>query len=232
MTAIEATVGNNSMSKVFTKNTTDNQWGNPMLDQLSSQQLGIIMPNVTINRVQVRGDSTGIVAFRVQNAATLQYSRWGFGVQQNTACFSSQAIMPYRVNPNDLLDLFTVPEDATAGQANVLAWVQTTKGVELFSASGVVSGIPTPMQTVVNSQSLGDSMFNSTLQSMHFSLEIGAALSKVEIVDNQGGVVHTLQGSVRGSAGGSLSLQYNLKADGLAIPLGKGWALKVTTLDS
>ena len=230
MTAIEATVGNNSMSKVFTKNTTDNIWGNPMLDALSGQQLGIIMPGVTINRIQVRGDPVGISAFRVQNAATLQYSRWGFGVPMNTACFSSQAIQPYRVNPNDLIDLFTVPEDPTPNQANVLAWVQTTKGVELFSASGVMSGMPTPMTTVVNGQSLGDSMFNSTLQSMHFSLEMGAALTKVEIVDNQGGVVHTLQGSIRGTAGGSMSLQYNLKADGLAIALGKGWALKVTVL--
>ena len=232
MTTFEATVGNNSMSKVFSKDATDSQWANAMTDTLSTQQLGIIMPGVTINRVQVRGDLGSAVAWRIQNAATLTFQRWGFGVPQNTACFASAAIAPYRVNPNDLLDLYPVPEDTTPGEANVLAWVQTTKGVELFSAEPAVTGQATAMTTVVNDQSLGDSQFGSTLQSMHFSTENGAAIAKVEVVDNQGGTVYTLQGGVRGTSGGSMSLEYNLKADGLAIALGKGWALKVTVTDS
>lgn len=230
--SIEAVVGNNSMSKVFTDTSTDGQWdGNTCTDQLSSQQLGIIMPGVTINHVQVRYTS-GLCAYRIQNAATLTFQRWGFGVPANTACYASQAIAPYRINPNDILTVYPLPTDDDAGQANVAAWVQTSKGVELFSAQNVQTGMATALTTVVNGQSLGDSMFNSTLGSIHVQVEDGASLTKLEIIDNQGGTVMTLQGGVRGTNGGAMSLEYNLKADGLAVALGKGWALKATISDS
>jgi hypothetical protein len=51
----------------------------------------------------------------------------------------------------------------------------------------------------------------------------------VEIIDNSGGTVLTLFGGVRGGVPGAMSLQYNLKADGLALPIGKGFSLKITT---
>jgi hypothetical protein len=229
---VEAVIANNTMSKVFSKSCTDGQWdGNTLTDTLSTQQLGIIMPNVTVNRVQCRYAS-GLAAWRIQNAATLTFQRWGFGVPANTACYSSQAIAPYRINPNDIFTVYPLPTDDDAGQANVAAWVQTSKGVELFSAENVQTGLATALTTVVNGQSLGDSMFNSTLQSVLIQVEDGAALTKVEIVDNQGGIVMTLQGGVRGANGGAMSLEYNLEARGLGVALGKGWALKVTTSDS
>ena len=225
--AIEAVAGNNAMSKVFNATVTDGQWdGSTLTDQLSSQQLGIIMPNVTINRLQCRYTS-GLCAWRIQNAATLTFQRWGFGVPANTACYDSQAIAPYRINPNDILTTFALPTDDDAGQGNVLAWVQTSKGVELFSGENVQSGISTALTTVVNSQSLGDSMFNSTLGSIMVQVEDGTSLAQLELIDNQGGTVMTLQGGSRGTQGGAMSLEYNLKAHGLAVPIGKGWSLKV-----
>lgn len=229
---VEAVVGNSTMSKVFSKSCTDGQWdSNTLTDTLSTQQLGIIMPGVTINRVQCRYGG-GLAAWRIQNAATLTFQRWGFGVPPNTACYASQAIAPYRINPNDIFAVYPLPEDTDAAQSNVAAWVQTSKGVELFSAENTMSGIATEMTTVVNGQSLGDSMFNSTLQSVLVQCEDGSAVAKVEIVDNQGGIVMTLQGGVRGTNGGAMSLEYNLQATGLGVALGKGWALKVTTTDS
>ncbi len=56
---------------------------------------------------------------------------------------------------------------AGAGTTNVLAWVATTKGVELFESKAVPDGVATEMKTVVNEQTIGDSMFNSSLQSVH-----------------------------------------------------------------
>ena len=39
----------------------------------------------------------------------------------------------------------------------------------------------------------------------------------------------TLYGGVRGDSAGAMSLVYNLKADGLAVPIGKGFSIKVST---
>lgn len=223
---VQATVSNPRMGKVFTKSATDDQWdGNTLTDTLSSQQIGILMPNTSVNRVQCQY-TAGLAAWRIQNAATLTFQRWGFGVKDGLACYASQAIQPYTVNPNDIFTTYPLPV-AVAG-TNVLAWVQTSKGVELFEAKGVVDATSTPMLTVVNDQSLGDSMFNSTLGSIMVQCQDGATLDSVEIIDNSGGTVLTLYGGVR-AEGGSMSIEYNLQAEGLAVPIGKGFALKVTT---
>ena len=55
-------------------------------------------------------------------------------------------------------------------------------------------------------------------------------MDKVEVIDEMGGCVKTLQGGYRGSSGGARSNTYNLYADGLGIGIGKGWSLKVTTV--
>jgi len=99
----------------------------------------------------------------------------------------------------------------------------------LFEAKAVPDATATAMTTVVNSQSLGDSMFNSVLSSIHVQAEDNATVDQIEIIDNSGGTVLTLYGGVRGDSNGAMSLIYNLKADGLAVPVGKGFSLKITT---
>ena len=226
---VTATVGNPRMGKIFSKSATDGQWdGNTLTDTLSTQQIGILMPGTSINRVQLQY-AGGLCAYRIQNSATLTYARWGFGVKDGFACYESSAIQPYTINPNDILTVYPLAVDADPLQSNVMAWVQTSKGVELFSAVDAPNGAATAMTTVVNAQSLGDSMFNSTLSSIHVQAEDGATVDQVEIIDNSGGTVMTLYGSVRGGSAGAMSLNYNLKADGLAVPIGKGFSLKVTT---
>ena len=65
---IQATVMNNRLGKIFTKSdATDGQFsGNTLTDSLSSQQLGILMPNMSINRVQLQYTG-GLSAWRIQN---------------------------------------------------------------------------------------------------------------------------------------------------------------------
>jgi len=215
------------MGKVFTATATDDVWdGNTLTDSLSSQQIGILMPNTPINHVQFTY-AGGCVAWRLQNAATLTFTRFGFGMKSGLACYESSAIAPYTINPNDILTAYPLPASVTPDTSNVLAWVQTTKGVELFEAKAVANGVSGELTTVVNSQTIGDSMFNSTLQSIHVQAQDGAQVTQVDIVDNSGGTVLTLYGGVRGEAGG-LSNLYNLKADGLAVPIGKGFTLNIT----
>jgi len=224
---VQTTISNPSMGKIFTKSATDQQWdGNTLLDSLSNQQLGILMPNTTVNRVQLQY-AGGLCAWRIQNSATLRFQRWGFGVKDGLACWRSSAIQPYQINPNDIMVVYPLAT-ATVG-SNALAWVTTSKGVELFSAIGAVDATATAMTTVVNSQSLGDSMFNSTLSTIMIQVEDGATLDLVEIIDNSGGVVWSAYGGVRGGSNGAMSLYYNLAVDGLAINIGKGYSLRVTT---
>lgn len=226
---VSATVGNARIGKIFNANATDDVWdGNTLTDSISTQQLGILMPSTPINMVQAQYTG-GLMAWRIQNSATLVFQRFGFGVKDGLACYESSMITPYTINPNDIISVYPLPVDATATETNVLAWVVTTKGVELFEAKGVVDATSTAMTTVVNNQSLGDSMFNSTLQSVHVQAEDGATVDQIDIIDNSGGVVKTLYGGVRGDTLGAMSLEYNLKADGLAVPIGKGFSLKVTT---
>lgn len=217
------------MGKIFTKTATDDVWdGNTLTDSLSSQQIGILMPGTTINRVQLQYEG-GLCAYRIQNSQSLMFQRWGFGTKNDLACYASSSIAPYTINPNDILTVYPLPIDSTANQTNVLAWVQTTKGVELFESKDTVNATPTEMKTVVNEMTLGDSMFNSTLSSIHVSAEDLSTVDQIEIIDNSGGTVLTLYGGVRGGVPGAMSLQYNLKADGMAVPIGKGFSLKITT---
>lgn len=226
---IQATVSNPRMGKIFSKSSTDDQWdGNTLTDSLSQQQIGILMPNTNINRVQLQYTG-GLCAWRIQNAQSLVFQRFGFGMKDGFACFQSSAIAPYTINPNDILSVYPLPVDATALESNALAWIVTTKGVELFEAKGIVNGTATEMKTVVNDQTLGDSMFNSVLSSIHIQAEDNATVDQVEIIDNSGGTVLTLYGGVRGGVPGAMSLVYNLKADNLAVPIGKGFSIKVST---
>ena len=88
----------------------------------------------------------------------------------------------------------------------------------------------TSLVTAVNSQSLGDAFFNSTLRCIKMQVEDGAQLDSVQLVDEMGGVVMTLQGGYRGASTSSRSNIYNLYADKLQVGIGKGWSLKAITV--
>lgn len=226
---VQATISNPRMGKVFSKNATDDVWdGNTLTDTISGQQIGILMPGTTITQVQCQY-TAGLVAWRIQNAQSLVFNRWGFGTKDGLACYHSDYVMPYSINPNDIFSVYPLPVDSATGKSNVLAWIETSKGVELFESKAVDNGVPTEMKTVVNDQTLGDSMFNSTLSSIKVQAEDGATVDEIQIIDNSGGVVLTLFGGVRGASGGAMSLTTNLKAEGLAVPIGKGFQIKVQT---
>ena len=222
--AVSMTVGNPTFSKVFTDTSTDSVWsGNVLLDTVSQQSMGILIPNSTLSWVQPEYNAGGM-AWRIQNAQSLQVSRWGFG------CFGGQNmkqyIAPYTVNPNDILTSYPVASEAGAGNIAGLAWVTTTKGTELFTVSSA-DGSTTAMLTAVNGQSLGDAFFNSSILSIMVQVEDASRLNKVEVIDNLGGVQMTIHGGYRGTQGSSRSNYNNLSCEGLNIPVGKGFSLKL-----
>jgi len=223
---VEITVGNSSMSKVFVDTSTDGQWsGNVLTDSIAGQSLGILIPNATLTFAQA-GYNSGAMAYRIQNAQTLRVSARGFGVLNGQYCMSESNLGPVRVSPNDILTVYPVP--AAAGQAsNVLAWVETTKGTELMKAVEADDGAAVALTTAINNQTLGDAFFNSMLRSVKVQVQDGHSLTQVQVVDEMGGIVMTLQGGFRGASTSSQSNEYNLYASGLGIAIGKGWSLKV-----
>jgi len=223
---VEITVGNTTMSKVFTDTSTDNQWsGNVLTDSIAGQSLGILIPNAMLTFAQA-GYNSGGMAYRIQNAQTLQVTARGFGVLNGQYCMSESGIGPVRVSPNDILTVYPIP--AAAGAAsNAIAWVETTKGTELMKAVEADDGAAVALTTAINNQSLGDAFFNSMLRSVKVQVQDGHSLTQVQVVDEMGGIVMTLQGGFRGASTSSQSNEYNLYSTGLGIAIGKGWSLKV-----
>lgn len=219
-------LSNNSMSKMFTATVTDGVWSN-LTDSLSGSNLGILIPNAMINRA-IGTYAGGLGAWRIINAQSLAVSRRGWLSPSGFSCYSSGAIPTHRVAPNEIVQAYTQPLDATANQSNVLAWVTTTKGVELYEALDVVDSTLTEMKTALQDQSIGDAAFNSTMTGLSIQVEDGGQLIGVSIYDSAGGLIWNLPANYRMPAAGGTSAYYNFEAEGLAIPIGKGFTFKVT----
>jgi hypothetical protein len=226
------TTGNPRFSKIFSDSSTDGVWsGNVLLDTISQQSLGILIPGATLSFVQPEYEAGGM-AWRIQNAQTLAVSRYGFGALAGQNCYPTAQIAPVRVSPNDILTTFPVIKNSavTPNTCNALAWISTSKGIELMQAGAVADNTATEMKTAVNDQTIGDAFFNSTLTKICVQLEDDAQLDRVEIVDNLGGIQMTLQGGYRGTTPSSRSNVFNLEAMGLNVPIGKGFKLNVVTV--
>ena len=228
---VSITTGNGMMSKIFTATATDGQWnGNVLTDSISDQSIGILIPNATLTYAQANYDA-GVMAWRLQNAQTLKVKARGLGNLAGLDCFESQGIKPVTVGQNDILTVYPLPVSGV-GTINSIAWIQTSKSTELFTAIDATEGASKVMTSAVNSQSLGDLFFGSTLQRIWVQTEDGASLDKVELVDEMGGVVMTIQGGERGATAGSRSNQYNLYAINLGVRIGKGWNIRVITTEA
>ena len=227
--AVKATVGSGTFSKIFTLTATDDQWdGNSLTDSISNQPLGILIPKATINNCAMTY-TEGLAAWRIQSAQTLQVKRLGFSSPAGFSVYNESMIQPYAIQPDDILSVYPLPIDTDATHSNCLAWVATSKGTELFEAKNIVDATSTAMTTVVNNQSLGDNQFGTTMREIMVQAEDGATVNQVDILDNSGAVVFTALGGTRADNGGSQSSLYNLHVKGLAIPIGRGFSLKVTT---
>jgi len=225
-----ATIGNGRMSKIFSGTVTDGVWSN-IQDTLSATNLGILIPGMPVNFVQAQYNG-GLMAWRIQNAQSLQVSRRGWGALIGSSCYKSAGIPTYAIGPDDMIQVYAQPVDSTSAKTNALAWVTTTKGTELYQALAVADGASTAMTTALQQQTFGDAAFNSTLTQLSICLEDGASLDKVEFIDSAGGVVLTIQGDDRipnGAAGGGTSAYYNLMVPSMSLMVTKGFAMKITT---
>ena len=87
--AVTITTGDGSMSKIYSDSSTDGVWsGNVLLDTISQQSIGILVPMSTLTFVQPEYEA-GAMAWRLQNAQTLAVSQFGFG------CLAGQNVKQY-----------------------------------------------------------------------------------------------------------------------------------------
>ena len=230
--AVNAAVSTRSNGWTFAATATDGQW-NVLIDDLSNSNLGILIPGQRIDNV-LSNYTGGIGAVRIQDAITLAVKYRGFASAAGYSNYESQMMPPLQISPNDQLQMYTQPVDATANETNGLAWVTTNKGQqELFQVLGSIDNADTELTTAINGQSLGDVFFGTTINTINVQLEDGASLSNVTIIDSQGGTVMTLYGGQRGITAGSSGMQ-NLYSNGvfrgLSIAVGKGWKIQVKTV--
>ena len=229
---INASVSTRSRGWTFsTTGATDGQWTSMTSDEGSSSQMGILIPGQTIDTIQANYVN-GVQAIRIQDAITLAVKYRGLGSAAGYNWYPDQQITPLRIGPNDQLQSYTQPEDAVAGQANVIAWVKTNKGMELMESLAVPDSTDTEMITAINGVSLGDAFFGTTLQSVMVQVEDAGSLSAISIVDEAGGEVIRLYGGQRGVTPGQQSLSSNGIFENLSIPVGRGWQLKVKTISA
>ena len=228
--AVNITLGNPAFSKVFNNAAaTDGQWtNNTLTDTLAGQQLGILVPGAPLAWGQLMYEA-GACAYRIQDAQSLNVSAVGFGTPSGLSAFMPTPLeRPIRVRPNDIVSVYPLAP-AAAGNAATLAWVYTSKGRELFANASVADATATEIKSAVNEQTLGDMFFGSRLNGLCVQTQDGAKLTNVEIIDEMGGVVMTLQGGgIRSTSAGASNL-YNLEVMGLDVMIGKGWSMKITT---
>lgn len=229
--AVTATVGNNRMSKIFGGTITDGVWTN-IEDTLSETNLGILIPRATISNISANY-TAGLAAYRLQNAQSLAVSRTGWASKDGYSCYKSAHIRPVSISPDDMIQVYSMPK-AGSGKTHALAWVHTTKGVELYKANDVAAATATPMITALQEQSFGDAAFGSTLTGVSICLQDGANLDKVEFIDSAGGVVLTINGNHRNPSadGAGVSAYYNLDVTGLGLEVTKGFKMQITVNDN
>lgn len=226
--AIVAVVGNNNMTRTFDLTATDGTvfTTQNLLDTNADQNLGILIPGVVIDSVQCTY-AAGLAQYRIINSQNQVVARQGFASKATYVCPMEAKIPPYKIQPTDLLQVFCKAVNSTSNDSEVMAWVQTSGGIESFSVTTTSDNSPTEMLNSITGQTLGDWAFGKTVQRISLQLEDGAFLNDIEIYDQTGSIQWTALGNTRLPTAGGKSTLVNLDVP-VGIKVEKGFALKVS----
>jgi len=201
---------------------------NNLLDINAAQNLGILIPSVTVDSVQMTY-AGGLAQWRIINSQNQVVARKGWASQLRYVCPMESKIAPYTIQTTDLLQVFCKAKNDTAGDTEVMAWITTTGGVESFQVTTAADSTLTAMTNSITGQSLGDWAFGKSLNRIQLQCEDGAWLSEVAVFDQTGSKVWTASGNTRLPTAGGKSTHVNLDIP-CSIQVGKGWVIKVSTI--
>lgn len=221
---VTAIVGSDGFSRTFGVTSTDGQWSN-VTSTLSSQAIGLEIPNTSISFVQVANDAEHTMLWRIIDGRTLQVRRTGLSYVTGYGCLESSAITPYQVQPQDLLQVYGY-ETSASNKNNILGLLYTPSGVEPFGALAADDGSATAVTNINTGQTLGDYAFGSNLLGFVFQLDPTHQVQELTIIDQTGGTVYTAYGSNRLPIAGGKSILHNIKGK-TNIPIMKGWTMKL-----
>jgi len=223
-TAVTAQCGNPAMSRTFSHATaTDGQYNN--LVSSSSQQLGLELPMQTITEVQVAVAVGAVGTWKIMDSRSLQTRRQGLTYITQFGCMMEAQIVPYVIQPQDVLQVYTNPA-AASNKNNSIGLVTTTAGQEPFGFLAGSDGEATAVTNLLTAQTVGDWAFGTTITGIEFQVDQGHTIQEVTVVDQTGGQVMLLYGSTRLPTAGAKSILYNIKAR-TALPIQKGWTLRL-----
>jgi len=221
-----ATVGSQSTSKVMTATVTDGQW-TELKDSIGSASLGQVMPGSRVNNIAATYDTGGSMIFRVQDRNNLAVRRTGFASALATVDVDETAIPAYTVGGSDIISTYSLAVDSTSQESNGLAWFKMSKGTEAFSVLNAADETAAEATQIETSASIGV-YYGSTLQGVAIQLEDGAFLTSFTVVDDNGGTILTLYGTVRDAG----HYYLNLNEQGMNVPITKGMKVYFTCVSA
>ena len=222
-----AVIGNPNMSRIFSATATDGIYNNAN-DSVTTTAIGLSMPNQTIQYVQA-SQATGLGVWRIMSSTTNKIFRQGFTSKTGYTCPASNMIAPLKIQSDMLFQVYTLADDATADQSNVLALITSSRGVEAFTASNVDDNVATELTALISGLGVGDLLFGATMSNVAIQGEAGMFLTNITVLDAASGTVMTQTGSVRLPTAGGKSAMTN-GVFNMSIPLQKGFVLKATTV--
>jgi hypothetical protein len=224
--SVSAIIGNPSMTRVFSATATDGIYNN-LNDSVTSTNLGLTMPNRSINYVcATMTEGCGI--WRIISSQTNQIYRQGFCSKVGFVDPAECMIPALTVMPDMLFQIYTLSLDGTALQSNSLGIITTNRGREAFIAEGSIDAIPKEFTSLLSGLGVGDLLFGTTMSRVEVAVESGASLTSIILVDASGGTQYTGYGSTKLPTAGATSGHTN--GDFItAIPLKKGFVLNLVT---
>ena len=218
-----ATAGNPMKNRTFTATATDGTWNN-MTSSLSSQAIGLELPGVTINSLNLIY-AGGIAIARIIDGKTLKVKSHHLGNKAGFSCQSESGIKPLSLSSSDLLQVYPRAVNATSNDTEVIGIVTTSSGNLPFEATTTSDNTAEELKELNTNQGVGDVFFQSTLMGFQFACEDGATLNRITLVDQQGGEQGSWYGTVRAQAGSKSNI-FNVEVQ-TKIALQKGWKMYV-----
>jgi len=220
------------MARVFNGTITDGVvfTTSNLTDSNASQNLGILIPNQTINQVQMTYGTSGLGQWRIYDSVSQQISRTGWLSGINYICPMETQIAPYQIKKTDLLQCFIKVKNDTAGDTEVMAWL-TVDGEQSqsFETTTAADSTPLALTNSITAVGLGDAFFGKRLNRIQVACETGSFLSEITITDQTGSIVWRAGGSTRLPTAGGKSTQVNLDIP-CSINVEKGWTIKASTI--